>query len=129
MTLTKMSPSGWRYYAEEVSSGREDYYAVSSETLGRFVGRGAVAFGLAESEVSPIALERLFGAGADPRTAEALGRGFASDKAGVVAGFPMSFSPPLCRVRHNGGRLCRIGDYAEQTPSRSHQRSSEGYDG
>jgi len=89
-----MSPSGWRYYAEEVSSGREDYYAVSSETLGRFVGRGAVAFGLAESEVSPVALERLFGAGADPRTGEALGRGFAPDKAGVVAGFPLSFSPP-----------------------------------
>jgi conjugative relaxase-like TrwC/TraI family protein len=94
MTLTKMSPSGWRYYAEEVSSGREDYYAVSSETLGRFVGRGAVAFGLAETEVSPLALERLFGSGADPRTGQPLGRGFASDKSGVVAGFPMSFSPP-----------------------------------
>ena len=94
MTLTKMSPGGWRYYAEEVSSGREDYYAVSSETLGRFVGRGAVAFGLAESEVSPVALERLFGNGADPRTGKALGRGFEPDKAGVVAGFPMSFSPP-----------------------------------
>jgi conjugative relaxase-like TrwC/TraI family protein len=94
MTLTKMSPSGWRYYAEEVSSGREDYFAVSSETLGRFVGRGAVAFGLAESDVSPVALERLFGTGADPRTGKSLGRGFASGRAGVVAGFPMSFSPP-----------------------------------
>jgi conjugative relaxase-like TrwC/TraI family protein len=94
MTLTKMSPSGWRYYAAEVSSGREDYYAVSSETLGRFVGRGAIAFGLAESEVSTVALERLFGAGADPRTGKPLGRGFAPDRAGVVAGFPMSFSPP-----------------------------------
>ena len=94
MTLTKMSPNGWRYYAEEVASGRDDYYAVSSETLGRFVGRGAVAFGLADEEVSPVALERLFGNGADPRTGKALGRGFASNKAGVVAGFPMSFAPP-----------------------------------
>jgi hypothetical protein len=29
MTLTKMSPNGWRYYAEEVASGSEDHYAVS----------------------------------------------------------------------------------------------------
>jgi conjugative relaxase-like TrwC/TraI family protein len=94
MTLTKMAPNGWRYYAEEVSSGREDYYAASSETLGRFVGRGALAFGLANEEVSPMALERLFGAGADPRTGEALGRGFALNKSRAIAGFPMSFSPP-----------------------------------
>jgi conjugative relaxase-like TrwC/TraI family protein len=94
MTLTKMAPNGWRYYAEEVASGRDDYYAVSSETLGRFVGRGAIAFGLADEEVSPVALERLFGAGADPRTGQPLGGGFARDRAGVVAGFPMSFSPP-----------------------------------
>jgi hypothetical protein len=40
MTVTKMAPNGCRYYAEEVASGREDYYEVSSETLGRFVGRG-----------------------------------------------------------------------------------------
>ena len=73
MTLTKMSPSGWRYYAEEVSSGREDYYAVSSETLGRFVGRGAVAFGLEDSDVSPLALERLFGTQAKLSTTQEQG--------------------------------------------------------
>ena len=94
MTLTKMSPSSWRYYAEEVASGREDYYAIASEHRGRFVGRGAVAFGLEDADVSPLALERLFGTGADPRTGNALGRGFSPNDSRVVAGFAMSFAPP-----------------------------------
>jgi conjugative relaxase-like TrwC/TraI family protein len=94
MTLTKMAPGAWRYYAEEVAAGREDYYAIASEHRGRFVGRGAVAFGLEDSDVSPLALERLFGTGADPRTGKSLGRGFSPDDARVVAGFAMSFAPP-----------------------------------
>ena len=93
MTLTKMSPRAWRYYAEEVATGKEDYYAAGAETAGRFVGRGAEAFGLIDTDVSALALERLFATGADPRTGVPLGRGFRKDNDKAVAGFAMSFSP------------------------------------
>jgi hypothetical protein len=126
MTLTKMAPSGWRYYAEEVASGREDYYAVSSEHLGRFVGRGAIAFGLEESDVSPAALEWLFGTGADPRTGKALGRGFAPDNARVVAGFATSFSPPksvsvlwACADEETSAEVLAAHESAVEVQSRS----------
>lgn len=45
MSLSKMAPSGWRYYAEEVASGREDYFALSSDRPRRFLGQGAEALG------------------------------------------------------------------------------------
>jgi len=32
---------GWRYFAEEIATGREDYYARSAERAGMFLGRGA----------------------------------------------------------------------------------------
>ena len=31
MSLTKLGPSGWRYFAEEIATGREDYFARSTE--------------------------------------------------------------------------------------------------
>jgi len=31
MSLTKLGPSGWRYFAEEIATGREDYFARSAE--------------------------------------------------------------------------------------------------
>ena len=45
--LVKMAPSGWRYYAEEVALGLEDYYAGRGEAPGRWTGSGAAALGLA----------------------------------------------------------------------------------
>ncbi|HUY05722.1 MAG TPA: MobF family relaxase, partial [Acidimicrobiales bacterium] len=89
-----MSPSSWSYYAKEVASGREDYYASAADRPGRFVGRGAAALGLSELAMSAEALERLFGHGTDPRDGSALGRSFAPGDDRVVAGFAMTFSPP-----------------------------------
>jgi len=94
MSFVKMSPSSWSYYAKEVASGREDYYASSADRPGHFVGRGAIALGLSESTMSVEALERLFGHGTDPRDGSALGRSFSPGDDLVVAGFAMTFSPP-----------------------------------
>jgi conjugative relaxase-like TrwC/TraI family protein len=104
MGLAKMGPDGWRYYAEEIALGREDYFAGHGEEPGRWVGRGAEALELS-GPVGPEEMSRLFGQGRHPETGEALGRPFAGDsshgsgKAGQggmdqVAGYALSFSPP-----------------------------------
>jgi hypothetical protein len=67
MSLTKLGPSGWRYFAEEIATGREDYFARSAEHPGRYLGRGAEAIGLVGAEVDALGLERLIGHGTDPR--------------------------------------------------------------
>ena len=80
MGLAKMAPDGWRYYAEEVALGREDYFAGHEEEPGRWVGRGAEALGLS-GPVGPEEMSRLFGQGRHPETGEALGRPFGGDSA------------------------------------------------
>ncbi len=89
-----MSPRSWRYYAEEIAMGREDYYAKGAERSGQFIGRGAEALGIAGQPADALALERLFGHGADPRDGSPLGRGFDPDNERSVAGFALTFSPP-----------------------------------
>jgi conjugative relaxase-like TrwC/TraI family protein len=108
MGLAKMAPDGWRYYAEEVGLGREDYFAGHGEEPGRWVGRGTEALGLT-GEVTPEQLSKLFGEGCDPGTGTALGRPFAGEsnskrgrgeapekqgRPSEVAGYALSFSPP-----------------------------------
>lgn len=108
MGLAKMAPDGWRHYAEEVSLGREDYFAGHGEEPGRWVGRGAEALGLL-GVVSPEQLSKLFGEGRHPMTGAALGRPFVDGSlgkvgrdagklrqggVGQVAGYALSFSPP-----------------------------------
>jgi conjugative relaxase-like TrwC/TraI family protein len=92
MSLVKISPSSWSYYASEVADGREDYYQ-ESEVPGRFLGRGATALGFAGDDVSAEALERLFGHGTDPRDGEKLGQNF-DERRNAVAGFAVTFAPP-----------------------------------
>ena len=94
MSLTKLSPSGWRYFAEEIATGREDYFARAAEHPGRYLGRGAEAIGLAGAEVDALGLERLIGHGTDPREGHALGRSYLPDNDNVVAGFGLTYSPP-----------------------------------
>jgi len=94
MSLTPMSPSAWRYYAEEIAQGREDYYARSAERPGRFVGRGSNALGISGRKADAVALERLFGHGTDPRSGTPLGRSFDPNDERAVAGFALTFSPP-----------------------------------
>ena len=94
MSLTKLGPSGWRYFAEEIATGREDYFARSAEHPGRYLGRGAQAIGLAGAEVDALGLERLIGHGTDPRDGHGLGRCYSPDNDNVVAGFGLTFSPP-----------------------------------
>lgn len=94
MSLVKIAPSGWHYYASELAEGREDYYAVAAEQPGRFAGRGAVALGLSGTEASALCLERLFGHGTHPGDGSALGRTFSPGDDKVVAGFSVTFSAP-----------------------------------
>ncbi|MGH2927352.1 MAG: MobF family relaxase [Solirubrobacteraceae bacterium] len=94
MSLTPMSPRSWRYYVREIAAGREDYYAHEAERSGKFVGRGAEMLGIAHQEADALALERLFGHGADPRSGVPLGRGFDPGNERAVAGFALTFSPP-----------------------------------
>ena len=101
MSLTKLGPSGWRYFAEEIATGREDYFARSAEHPGRYLGRGAEAIGLAGTEVDALGLERLIGHGTDPRDGATMGRGFSPDNDNVVAGFGLTFS-----VRRRASRCC-----------------------
>ena len=93
MSLSKMAPLSWAYYAEEIAVGREDYYATAAERPGRFPGHGAGALGIAGEEVSTEGLERLFGQGCDPRDGRALGRAVSPVDERAVAGFPLTFSP------------------------------------
>jgi conjugative relaxase-like TrwC/TraI family protein len=93
MSLVKLAPNGWRYFAEEIATGREDYYARSAERAGLFLGRGAEALGVAGREIDALMLERLIGQGRHPIDGSTLGRPF-PDRAGVVAGFGLTFSPP-----------------------------------
>jgi conjugative relaxase-like TrwC/TraI family protein len=93
MSLVKLAPDGWRYFAEEIATGREDYYARSAERPGMFLGRGAERLGIAGQEVDAVMLERLIGEGRHPIDGSALGRPF-PDRAGVIAGFGLTFSPP-----------------------------------
>ena len=67
MSLSKMAPLAWRYDAEEVAAGREDYFAAGAERPGRFLGRGAQDLGIGGTEVTSEAMERLFGRGCDPQ--------------------------------------------------------------
>ena len=93
MTLVKMSPSSWRYYAEEIADGREDYWA-EEKMPAAWVGRGAAALGLASEFPSAEALERLFGHGTDPLSGAPLGRPIAPGDGRAVAGFAVTFAPP-----------------------------------
>ncbi|HEY5320157.1 MAG TPA: MobF family relaxase, partial [Galbitalea sp.] len=93
MSLVKLAPNGWRYFAEEIATGREDYYARSAERAGMFLGRGAELLGIAGREVDALMLERLIGQGRHPIDGSPLGRPF-PDRPGVVAGFGLTFSPP-----------------------------------
>jgi conjugative relaxase-like TrwC/TraI family protein len=93
MSLVKLAPDGWRYFAEEIATGREDYYARSAERPGRFLGRGAEVLGIAGREVDALMLERLIGQGRHPIDGSPLGRPF-PERPGVAAGFGLTFSPP-----------------------------------
>jgi conjugative relaxase-like TrwC/TraI family protein len=93
MSLVKLAPDGWRYFAAEIAAGREDYYARSAERPGLFVGRGAEMLGIGGQAVEAEMLERLIGKGRHPIDGSDLGRPF-PDRPGVVAGFGLTFSPP-----------------------------------
>jgi conjugative relaxase-like TrwC/TraI family protein len=109
MGLAKMGPAGWRYYAEEIVLGREDFYMVrGGEELGLWVGRGAEVLGLS-GPVTAEGLERLFGHGCHPESGEPLGRRLclrlpgpsptaspeaSQSRSQPVAGYALSFSPP-----------------------------------
>ena len=94
MSLVKMAPSAWRYYAEEVATGREDYYALGAERLGLFLraGRGVPrGRGCRRRRGLPRAplRSRPRPAKRRPPRARVRARGERT-----VAGFALTFSPP-----------------------------------
>ena len=93
MTLTKISPSGWAYFADEIAAGREDYY-VDSAVPSLWVGSGAKALGIHGEVITSEGLAALFGRGMNPLTGEPLGRSWKEDDDSRVAGYAVTFSPP-----------------------------------
>ena len=93
MTLTKISPSGWSYYASEIAAGREDYY-VEAAVPSLWAGSGAKSLGIHGETITSEGLAALFGRGMNPLTGEPLGRGWKSDDDSRVAGYAVTFSPP-----------------------------------
>jgi len=82
--------------------------------------------GLAGAEVDAPGLERLIGHGTDPRDGHGLGRSYSPDNDNVVAGFGLTFSPPLCEFGIMV--VMRVRDYAEQKALCCHRTRSEGCD-
>ena len=93
MTLTKISPAGWSYYATEIAEGREDYY-LQSATPSLWAGSGAKALGVHGETITSEGLAALFGRGVNPLSGEALGRSWKEDDKSRVAGYAVTFSPP-----------------------------------
>ena len=90
LSIGVMKAAGWEYYAREVASGLEDYYAGAGEAPGVWTGRGATAAGVS-GEVSADALALVFGEARHPETGEPFGRPWRLD--GVI-GFDATFSAP-----------------------------------
>ncbi len=86
-----MGASAWEYYAREVGSGLEDYYAGTGEAPGVWSGRGAGSAGVV-GEADAESLRRAFGEARHPHTGVPLGTGWRSPDG--VAGFDATFSAP-----------------------------------
>jgi conjugative relaxase-like TrwC/TraI family protein len=93
MALTKISPSGWSYYAKEIAADREDYY-VEAALPSLWAGSGAKALGIHGETVTSDGLAALFGRGMNPLTGEPLGRSWNAHDDSRVAGYATTFSPP-----------------------------------
>jgi len=86
-----MCASAWEYYAREVGTGLEDYYAGTGEAPGSWTGRGARVAGIA-GEADTDTLSRAFGQARHPSFGEPLGSGWRQPDG--VAGFDATFSAP-----------------------------------
>ena len=91
LSIGRMCASAWEYYAREVGSGLEDYYAGTGEAPGSWTGRGARAAGIA-GEADADTLRRAFGEAWHPVSGEPLGSGWRQPDG--VAGFDATFSAP-----------------------------------
>ena len=117
-SLTKMAPSSWTYYAEEIATGREDYHALSAERPGIFLGAGAEALGITDVAVDTTALERLFGHGEDPRDPlGGIGRWEVS-RAPIVDTSPTAFGPGGYAQRSTRPASRRTGCPSRGSPPR-----------
>ncbi len=86
-----MCASAWEYYAREVGTGLDDYYAGTGEAPGSWTGRGARAAGIV-GEADADTLSRAFGQARHPVFGEPLGSGWREPDG--VAGFDATFSAP-----------------------------------
>lgn len=110
MTLTKISPSGWAYYADEIAAGREDYY-VDSASPSLWAGSGAKALGIHGEVITSEGLAALFGRGMNPLTDQPLGRSWNENDDSRVAGY--------ARSRSHRQRASRCSGQQQKTQSRT----------
>ncbi|MDP8961936.1 MAG: relaxase domain-containing protein [Actinomycetota bacterium] len=88
LNIGRMAPGSDGYYLSVVAAGVEDYYLARGEAPGRWLGRGAEAFGL-EGRVEAEQLRHVL-AGADPNTGARLD----GHPARKVPGFDLTFRAP-----------------------------------
>jgi len=92
LSTAKIKTGAWRYYSNQVSRGRCEYFLGMGEAPGRWEGRGLDHLGLAAGErVAEQELEAAFGRAIHPRTGEQLGRGWRADG---VTGYDLCLSAP-----------------------------------
>ena len=92
LSTAKIRHGSWRYYANQVSRGRCEYFLGMGEAPGRWEGRGLDELDLAAGgRVSERELEAAFGRAIHPRTGQQLGRAWRADG---VAGYDLCLSAP-----------------------------------
>ncbi len=92
LSTAKIKVGAWRYYANQVTRGRCEYFLGMGEAPGRWEGRGLDELGLAAGgRVGERELEAAFGRAIHPRTGEQLGRGWRADG---VTGYDLCLSAP-----------------------------------
>jgi len=92
LSTAKIKTGAWRYYSNQVSRGRCEYFLGMGEAPGRWEGRGLDELGLADGgRVSERELEAAFGRALHPRTGQQLGRPWRADG---VTGYDLCLSAP-----------------------------------
>jgi len=92
LSTAKIKTGAWRYYANQVTRGRCEYFLGMGEAPGRWEGHGLDHLGLpAGGRVAEKGLEAAFGRAIHPHTGEQLGRPWRADG---VTGYDLCLSAP-----------------------------------
>jgi len=92
LSTAKIKNGAWRYYTNQVTRGRCEYFLGMGEAPGRWEGRGLDELGLAAGgRVVERELEAAFGRALHPHTGRQLGRPWRADG---VTGYDLCLSAP-----------------------------------